>query len=109
MQLNGAIDRDLFGIDFKADILTSSEKELDIKGCCAFAISNLGNVPVIINGNIRIASGDCNTRSFPNYLLLDYTRNIDLSWLTDGVVDPDSRIELIRVYIVRKDQLVPSV
>lgn len=104
MQLNGAIDRDLFGVDFKADILSSSEVELDIKGCCAFSIQNLGNVPVLINGNIRIATGDCNTRSFPNYLLLDYNRNLQLEWLSDGVVDPDARLELIRVYIVKKDR-----
>lgn len=104
MQLNGAIDRDLFGVDFKADILSSTEVELHIKGCCAFAIQNLGNVPVLINGNIKISTGDCNTRSFPNYLLLDYTRNVDLEWLTEGIAAPDARIELTRVYIVKKDK-----
>lgn len=103
MQLNGAIDRDLYGIDTKADILSISEKEIDIKGCCAFAVTNLGNVPVIINGNIKIGVGSCNTRSFPNYLLLDYVRNFDLDWLDEGINSPDPRIELIRVYIVKKE------
>lgn len=103
MQLNGAIDRDLFGIDSKADILSISEREIDIKGCCAFAITNLGNVPILINGNIKIDVGSCNTRSFPNYLLLDYVRNWNLDWLADGIADPDARLELIRVYIVRKE------
>lgn len=103
MQLNGAIDRDLFGVDIKSEIISTGTLELPVKGCCAFSVTNLGNVPLRINGVVTLNTGSCNTRTFPNYLLLDYARNIDLEWLSDGIAEPDARVEVNRIYIVRKE------
>lgn len=102
MLLNGAIDLDLYYIDFKTDFLNKEDRQLDIKDCVAFALKNLGNVPISIDNTIIINSGNCNARTFPNYLGLRYGVNKNVVWFSDGVVDPEFRVELTRIYLIKK-------
>lgn len=103
MLLNGAIDIDQYYIDFKVDIVGKSDRSLEIKDCVAFAVKNLGNVPVAIDNTVSIGVGECNSRNFPNFLGLRYGINKPITWLENGVVDPDFRLELTRVYLIRKN------
>ncbi len=102
MQLNGAIDRDLYGVDIKGEIIGSNTLEISAKNCLSFSVSNLGNVPVRIVGLATIGVGSCNTRSFENQAGLDYARNFEIEWLTDGIADPDARVEILKTILVRK-------
>lgn len=108
MLLNGAIDRDLYGVEFKTDILGQSAAEIDTRGVLAFSVTNLGNVPVLLAGNISLGVAECNSRSFPNYGNLDYIKQTSLEWLINGVVNPDCRIEVVRVYLLKKEPLSHS-
>lgn len=97
------IDRCECGIDVKCDIISKDTKELNIKGCIAFSLSQKGNVPVVINGTIRL-DANCATRSFPSYLGLEYVRDWDIKWLSNGIADPNPQIEIVRVYIKQKEK-----
>lgn len=95
------IDRCTCGIDMRCDIISDSENELNVKGCIAFSVSQKGNVPCIIEGNIAI-NGSCGQRSFPSYLGLEYIRDLKIEWLTEGIENPVPAIEIVRIYIKEK-------
>jgi hypothetical protein len=103
MLLNGAIDLDQYYVDFKVDILNKKDTTLDIKGCVAFAVKNLGNVPLRIDNTISIGIGECNSRTFPNYLFLRYGVNKPIAWDLDDISNPDARAEFTRVYLIKKN------
>ena len=102
MLLNGAIDRDLYSIDFKVEYLGKTDNTIDLLNCAAWSITNKGNVPFLVDNSMEFDAGNCASRSFPNFLGLDYTGEKELKWKDTGIVEPNYKIELIRIYIVKK-------
>lgn len=98
MIING-IDTEQFGLDYRCDIISDSTTELNVKDCIAFTVSQKGNVPVEIGGNIAI-NDTCGQREFPSFMGLPYLNNQTLKWMPEGIADPDARIELVRIYIL---------
>ena len=103
MLLNGAIDRDFYGVDFKRETYGKDDTEISFVEAFKIEVRVLGNVPIIIDGNIPVSLED-ESFCFENIAGLDYTKNKSLQWNDAGIVGGDYRIEVMRWFLVKKPQ-----
>lgn len=104
MLLNGGIDRDYYGVDFVRQTYSRSDREIDFSGSLQVELRIRGNVGITLDGNISISPSD-ETFCLKNIAGLDYAKPKQISWNDSGVADPVYLLEVVKYFLIRKDQL----
>lgn len=102
MQFNGAIDRDIYGVDFKRETYGQDDNEIRFIDSLAVEIRITGTVPIVIDNNIPLSVED-EKICFDNVAGLDFARNKNLTWNDAGIVAGTYSIEVISYFLVKKE------